>query len=92
MIAHVYLIKREHSKKEIITERRKFSVFYTLTHAAFIYTIMATALQCFLCIPNMVPPKHVQNGTYGMLKFNTPRIQTLDGYLTITHYYFMDIR
>ena len=44
-------------------------------HTTCTCTIMATALQNSLCIPNMTPPQHIQNGPYGMLKFNTPNIQ-----------------
>ena len=72
MIVHVYQIKREHSKKEIISQRRKFALFNALMHTTRICTIMATAQQNSLCIPSMTPPQHIQNGPYGMPKFNTP--------------------
>ena len=74
MSAHVYQIKREHSREEIITQRRTFALFNALMHTTCTCTIMATALQNSLCIPNMIPPQHIQNGPYGMQKFNTPWI------------------
>ena len=59
MNAHVYQIKRENSRKETITQRRKLARFNALMHTTYIYTIMATALHNSLCIPNNKPPQHI---------------------------------
>ena len=69
MSAHVYQINREHSEREIMTQR-KFALFNALMHTIYTCTIMATALQNYLCIPNITPPQHIQNEPYGILKFN----------------------
>ena len=71
MNAHVYQINHERFEKEIITLGRKFVQFNAFMHTACTCTIMATALQNSLCIPNMKPPQHIQNGQDGKLKFST---------------------
>ena len=72
MSAHVYQFKCEHSKKEMITQRRKLALFNALMYSTCTCTIIATALQNSLCIHNKELPQHVKNGPYGIQKFNTP--------------------
>ena len=69
MIAHVYQIKRDHSKKEIIAQRKKLALFSTLMHTTSTCTIMATALQNSLCIPCVIPPQRIQKWTIRNAKF-----------------------
>ena len=51
---------------------KKFALSNALKHTTCTCTIMATALQNSLFIPNMTPPQHIQNGPYEVLKFNIP--------------------